>query len=110
MFRLWIDDLRTPPNESWRWGKSVHEAKLHFIQLGGLNGKEGIVSLDHDASKYAFMGGDYIEFLKWLELKQHKNGKIFDNIQFHLHTQNVVGRQNMRAIIEHNNWKEIYNV
>lgn len=106
MFKLWIDDLRIPPNETWHWAKSVHEAKTHFIQLGGLNKKPGIVSLDHDAGEYAFMGGDYIEFLKWLEEKKYLNEIDFGHITFHLHTMNVIGRQNMETIIKHNGWKE----
>lgn len=110
MFKIWADDLRTPPDETWKWAKSVHEAKLHFSQLGGLNDKEGIVSLDHDAGEYNFMGGDYIKFLEWLECKRAIENHSFVNIKFHLHTANVVGCENMRAIIQHNNWKEIYNL
>lgn len=106
MFRLWIDDCRPAP-EGWVWAKSVDEAKLHFIQLGGLNGKQGLVSLDHDAGDYQYMGGDYIEFLKWLESKAHLEGFSFRYIQFHLHTCNSVGRDNMRAILKHNKWEEI---
>ena len=48
-------------------------------------------------------GGDYIEILKWLE-----EFKIPDTTYlFGLHTQNPVGRMNMKAIIEHNNWRLI---
>lgn len=107
MFYLWIDDLRTPPDERWYWVKSVHEAKIQFIQLGGLNGKEGIVSLDHDAGEYIFMGGDYIEFLNWLERKKYLDCFDFSHITFHFHTANIVGRKNMQAIIRHNGWREI---
>lgn len=106
MFLLWIDDYRPAP-EGWHWAKSVHEAKIHFVQLGGLNGKPGLVSLDHDAGDYQCMGGDYIEFLKWLDNKAHLDGFDFNHIQFHLHTCNPVGRDNMRGIIKHNGWKEI---
>ena len=109
MFKIWVDDLRLPPNETWRWAKSVHEAKLHYIQLGGPQGKPGIVSLDHDAGSYEFMGGDYIRFLEWLEEKQYT--ELWNiNAQFHIHSANPVGRQNMKAIIEHNGWKEISSV
>ncbi len=110
MFKIWIDDLRTPPDETWHWAKSVHEAKLRFIQLGGLNEKPGIVSLDHDAAEYAFMGGDFIEFLKWIEKKYYEDNKTFDNIYFHLHTGNAVGRENMKAIIQHNHWNNLEDV
>lgn len=103
MFRLWIDDLRIPPDETWRWGKNVHEAKIHFIQLGGFDGKPGIVSLDHDAGSYG--PPDYIKFLEWLEWKANGEGFDFSNITFQLHTMNTVGYLRMKTIIEHNGWK-----
>ena len=36
-----------------------------------------IISMDHDAGEYVFMGGDYIKILKWMEIKQNllKNDK-----------------------------------
>ena len=61
------------------------------------------INLDHDAGDYFEDGGDYIEILKWLE-----EFKIPDTTYlFGLHTQNPVGRMNMKAIIEHNNWRLI---
>ena len=49
-------------------------------------------------------GGDYIKFLDWLEEK-----KLVDNrYSFHIHSMNPVGVQNMRNIIQHNGWKEVY--
>lgn len=105
MFLLWIDDVREPPCEIWHWAKSVDEAKTHFIQLGGLQGKEGIVSLDHDAGDYAFMGGDYIKFLDWLDKKEHLGEADLSHISFNLHTMNTVGFLRMKNIIEHNSWR-----
>lgn len=104
MFKLWIDDLRTPPDETWHWAKSVHEAEIQFVQLGGFNEQTGIISLGHDAGNYAIMGGDYIEFLKWLEYKQQIDLLEFSNVTFRLHTMNTVGYLRMKAIIEHNDW------
>ena len=45
-------------------------------------------------------GGDYIKLLDWLE----RTGR---NYPIHIHSMNVVGVQNMRAIIRKNNWKEV---
>ena len=61
------------------------------------------IDLDHDAGDYACDGGDYIEVLKWLERKQLPD----TGYTFHLHTMNPVGRDNMRAIINSNGWREI---
>ena len=59
-----------------------------------------LLDLDHDAGDYEFGGGDYIRILDWLE----ETGR---NYPIKIHSMNVVGAENMRAIIERNGWKEI---
>lgn len=102
--KLWIDDVRPAP-EGYVWCKSVEDAKIEII-LAELDAYlEGgseirLISIDHDAGDYATDGGDFINVLNWLE----ETGR---NYPIHIHTANPVGRQNMRAIIEHNGWREI---
>ena len=66
--KLWIDDLRPAPY-GWVWAKSVEEAKIHTIQLFHDNSLKAIkiISLDHDAGSYQYLGGDFINYLSWLE-------------------------------------------
>ena len=68
--KLWIDDVRPAP-EGYRWVKSVHEAKVVCCQL--IDPKKVLhideFNLDHDAGDYAYLGGDYIEFLKVVKQK-----------------------------------------
>ena len=106
--KLWIDDVRPAP-EGYIWCKSVHEAKIHCCQHISPNHILHIdeISLDHDAGAYHYLGGDYIEFLKWLEEKCVMHGWIVPTT-FFLHSANPVGVANMRAIIEKNGWKEIF--
>ena len=59
-----------------------------------------LISIDHDAGDFVRAGGDYIKLLDWLE----EPGR---NYPIRIHSQNPVGVQNMRAIIERNGWKEI---
>jgi hypothetical protein len=101
---LWVDDVRIPPSDHWIWVKSVNEAKAAINCYERNMTDECIyINLDHDAGDYFEDGGDYIEILKWLE-----ESKIPDTTYlFGLHTQNPVGRMNMKAIIEHNNWRLI---
>ena len=101
---LWVDDLRRPPSDKYVWAKSVHEAIIHICQMTCPDGTHNIavLDLDHDAGDYAWQGGDYIEILEWMEQKG------IDDIPIHLHTMNPVGRENMRRIIQHNGWKQIY--
>lgn len=94
--KLWVDDLRPAP-PGYDWIKTTNLA-IDTIFFGPTI---EVIDLDHDAGEYATEGGDYIEILKWME----EEG--INWIPIHLHTQNPVGRMNMRAIIEHNGWKEV---
>jgi len=102
--KLWIDDVRQPPSDDWHWVKSVHEARIIICQMTRPDKTHNIsiIDIDHDAGAYAWNGGDYIELLKWMEIKK------INDIPIHIHSMNPVGVQNMRAIIEHNGWREIY--
>lgn len=102
--KLWVDDVRQPPSDEWLWAVSVDQAKL-AIKVYEINMYDDtiIIDLDHDAGDYAQYGGDFIRLLDWLE----EMGIVDTGYFFHIHTQNPVGRENMRRIIEHNGWREI---
>lgn len=108
--KLWIDDLRPAP-PGWTWARSVDEAKIYTVSR--FHDKSfttlEIVSLDHDAGDYNNMGGDYINYLNWLEEFAYKN-HVSNMPRIHIHTMNPVGAENMRRIIHKNGWKEIYQV
>lgn len=72
--------------------------KEELIEVFGL--KIELIDIDHDAGEYVTDGGDYIKLLDWLE----ETGR---NYPIHIHSQNPVGIQNMRAIIQKNGWREI---
>ena len=111
--KLWIDDVREPP-KGYQWIKSVNEAKeiIEFCEdpnrwpsyTQSNRQYEPIeielIDIDHDAGDFASDGGDYIKLLDWLE----RTGR---NYPIRIHSMNVVGRENMRAIIRHNNWTEV---
>lgn len=113
--KIWVDDVRPAP-EGYVWCKSVEETKniicralsafRRSCEEGNPNESLYIeeISLDHDAGDYFEDGGDYIRILDWLEWLYQGEGTY---TLFHLHTQNPVGRENMRRIIEKNGWKEI---
>jgi hypothetical protein len=114
--KLWIDDIRPAP-EGYIWCKSVNEAKNTIVDAcakfadqcrKGLEPDYSLyidlIDLDHDAGEYASDGGDYIKLLDWLEWLYDGAGTY---TEFHIHSANPVGVQNMRRIIERNGWKEI---
>lgn len=99
--KIWVDDARPAP-EGYYWCKSVSEAKRiiadphvqysYTIEL---------IDIDHDAGDYASDGGDYIKLLDWLE----ETGR---NYPIRIHSMNPVGVENMRRIIQRNNWQEVF--
>ena len=113
--RLWLDDVRPAPEGYWRI-LCVNEAKfvIEMTERRYSNGErfllEGkkikhalpieLIDIDYDAGDFVRGGGDYIKLLDWLE----ETGR---NYPIHIHSQNPVGVQNMRAIIERNGWTEV---
>ena len=100
--KLWIDDVRPAP-EGYTLCLSTHQAKcvIELSEVGYYNDqKVELIDIDHDAGDYAFDGDDYIKLLDWLE----ETGR---NYPIRIHSQNPVGVQNMRRIIQRNGWKEV---
>ena len=102
--KLWVDDVRPAP-DGYVWVKSVEDAIIEILlndilSQEGLGSEIELIDTDHDAGDYAYDGGDYIKLLDWLE----ETGR---NYPIRIHSMNVVGRENMRAIIQRNGWKEI---
>jgi len=96
--KLWIDDVRPAPKGYLRTF-TTNQAKRAIEYFEKRDGIE-IIDLDHDAGDYASDGGDYIKLLDWLE----ETGR---NYPIRIHSMNAVGVENMRRIIERNNWREI---
>ena len=99
--KLWIDDVRPAP-EGYLWSKSTNAA-MGVIELDediGIPGGIELIDIDHDAGEFAYDGGDYIKLLDWLE----ETGRSYP---IRIHSMNVVGVANMRAIIERNGWTEV---
>ena len=103
--KMWIDDVRPAPDDTYIEVYSVNVAKLLIIknENGTFRPNDIIelIDIDHDAGEFAHNGGDYIKLLDWLE----ETGR---NYPIRIHSMNPVGRENMRRIIERNGWKEIH--
>ena len=86
--RLWIDDIRLPPDSSWTWAKTSQEA------LALLNSDCTEISFDHD------LGGDDTS----MPVARRVEELAFSGEQappiWHIHSANPVGRQNLKAALE----------
>ena len=109
--KLWIDDIRPAP-EGYIWVKSVNEAKSLISEnipyiISDIT-EECVINTDHDAGEFANDGGDYIELFDWLERVDINDVQVLgDRFKYHIHSQNPVGVENMRRIIERNGWEEV---
>ena len=92
--KLWIDDVRPAP-EGYVWCKSVSEAKVMIVEIEQRIFNKVydhsfaivLIDVDHDAGECAYLGGDYIRLLDWLE----ETGR---NYPIRIHSQNPVGIAN----------------
>ena len=88
-----------PAPVGWDWAKTVEDA-ISLVLYWEDQGEEiELISTDHDAGDCG--PPDYIKFLDWLE----ETGR---NYPIRIHSMNIVGVANMRAIIERNGWKEVF--
>ena len=102
--RIWVDDLRPSP-DGYIWCQSTNAA-LRLIVSNITDVEE--IHLDHDMGDT--FGGDAIIILEELErlsVRKSEFAKAVHNITFKIHTMNPVGRENMRRIIQRNDWREV---
>jgi hypothetical protein len=88
--KLWVDDLRTPPDDTWRWAKTskVADSMLRRWKMNGV--QVDVVSLDHD------LGGD--DTTRPLVLWMCETG--FWPVEVRVHSANPVGRDWLLGMIE----------
>ena len=99
--KIWVDDIRPAP-EGYIWIKSVNSFIDYIVEHGIED--VAVFDFDHDAGDYANDGGDYIKCLDYLE------SIGADNINVRIHSANPVGAQNMRQIIQKNQWNEVNDI
>jgi hypothetical protein len=92
-FKLWVDDTREPPDDTWIWAKKISEA-WRYLQ----NVIPSIISLDHDLGEpepgYGMENG-YDLLIAMFDAK-----RIPD--QIYIHTMNPVAKMRMeKALIDY---------
>jgi hypothetical protein len=105
MIKIWVDDIRAVP-EGWIGVKTNDECLRLIFKYKDT--EEILVSLDHDSGIED--DKDYIAILAQLDYYSRGEGINFDMVSFHFHTDNPIGRQNMRTIVQRNGWREVYSI
>lgn len=91
--KIWLDDVRQPPDASWEW----HQEIIYAWQVIR-NGLVSEVSLDHDLGDEQPTGYD---LLKWIEESLMTDKIDKDCVPtMTIHSANPVGRKNMELAIE----------
>jgi hypothetical protein len=85
VLKLWIDDYRKPPDNTWEWVKTV-EGAIHCMSKYTVS----VASLDHDLGD----GPTGYDLTKWMV-----ENNIWPQDAIYLHTGNPVGRINMQQEI-----------
>lgn len=94
--KIWVDDIRTPPDDTWVWCKTSADAIFALkIRSGAagyihMNGSIEIMSLDHD------LGGD--DTTRPIVLWMCEND--FWPIKVRVHSMNPVGRMWLLSMID----------
>lgn len=91
--KIWLDDLRSMPEDYTIHVFSVNQAK-RIIEEAEINGKSiDVIDCDHDLGDFYNDGGDGIKLLDWLL----ERGTFYP---IKLHTANPVGRKNMQRLLD----------
>lgn len=93
--KLWIDDVRAPPDSSWTWAKDSTDA-LALLQAN-LDSMEAI-SFDHD------LGGEDTSRAVAAFLEEHAFYKGKLPIGTRIHSANPVGREWLEHALSRSTW------
>lgn len=98
--KLFIDDVRMAPDDSWYVVKNSQEAKNFIISYG----IPDVISFDHDLGET----DTSMIFIHWL-IDQILDGNIeFTKFKFFVHSDNPVGSENIEKTIK-NFWEFTFN-
>jgi hypothetical protein len=89
--KLWLDDVRTPPDAGWVWVKDA-PACIQALQAGVFQH----LSLDHDLGPEE--AGTGYAVLCWMEEEVHEGRRVAPRNMV-VHSANPVGRGRMIALI-----------
>jgi hypothetical protein len=99
MRKIWIDDIRTPPNSDWIWCKNYDEFVKAFDDEF-----PDYISFDHDLGidengKLLKTGFDCAKYLKEYLLDLYYNDIEIKDFDYFVHSANPVGALNIERLL-----------
>lgn len=91
-WKLWIDDVRPPPDVDWKVAKSTEDAIRLYVAFGWPE----FISFDHDLGET----DRGIDFVKWLINEDLQYGTMPGTFKFTVHSANPIGAENIRVLMQ----------
>lgn len=92
--KIWVDDIRTPPDDSWNWYKTstslIADMANWRNNWNRISDVVKVISLDHDLGGEDTTRGIVLAFCEWNDWP----------VEVRVHSANPVGRQWLEGMIE----------
>lgn len=98
-YKMFIDDERYPPDDGSYWYicRNYEQVRQCINRLGW----PSFISFDHDLGEHEFTGKQIANYLIHRDILV---GDMPDDFSFYVHSQNPIGAENIRALL--NNYLE----
>ena len=94
-YKLFLDDVRPLPDETWMLATDYDTAVIFFETCGC----PSMISFDHDLGEDSSSGKDVAAYL--VNKDQDCGGSFIpDSFQYTTHSANPVGRDNIKALLD----------
>lgn len=94
-WKLFLDDLRDPPDDSWVVARSCEEAEEFILRFGFPDE----ISFDHDLGENVETGFDFTK--KIVDADISANGKLIPtSFQYNVHSANPCGAANISGLLK----------
>lgn len=93
MTKLFIDDLRDPPNQGWIVKRNYNDA-VKFIEQNGI---PEIISFDHDLGE-EMSGYDVAKRIVGLVI--NGDAELPEEFSYNVHSANPVGKKNIEYLLD----------
>jgi hypothetical protein len=92
-WKLFLDDERYPIDNNWVIARNINDA-IWYINNYGM---PFFISFDHDLGNFKQSGMD---FAKWFVNYILDNNISLNKFDFYVHSQNPVGAENIKSLID----------